>query len=263
MAALASSALVAGALSTPASAAPAAAPTGYLEVTAAGGVFAFGAAVLAGSPAASRLTVRSPIVAIAETPTGKGYWLVGADGGVFTYGDAGYFGSVPSVTTKKLDAPIVGFVPTPTGKGYWLVGADGGVFAFGDAGFAGSLRSLHVTPAAPIVGIAATRRAGATGSWAPTAACSPSATPATSGTSPTCSGGPPVSDRGDSGDHRRRGLLGGAERRCGVTLRRCRVLRVDADHRRGAHRPDRRDHGHPHGQGLLARGRRRGRVHLR
>src|SRR5580704_7959029 len=76
VAALATSAVVAGGLAAPASAAPAA-PTGYLEATAAGGVFGFGGAVLAGSPAASGLTVRSPIVAIVETPTGKGYWLVG------------------------------------------------------------------------------------------------------------------------------------------------------------------------------------------
>lgn len=30
----------------------------------------------------------APIVGIAATPTGKGYWLVGADGGVFAHGDA-------------------------------------------------------------------------------------------------------------------------------------------------------------------------------
>jgi hypothetical protein len=28
-------------------------------------------------------------------PDGKGYWLVASDGGVFTFGDAGFFGSVP------------------------------------------------------------------------------------------------------------------------------------------------------------------------
>ena len=33
------------------------------------------------------------IVAVAATPSGEGYWLVASDGGVFTFGDAGYFGS--------------------------------------------------------------------------------------------------------------------------------------------------------------------------
>ncbi len=27
------------------------------------------------------------------TPTGKGYWLVASDGGVFSFGDARYYGS--------------------------------------------------------------------------------------------------------------------------------------------------------------------------
>ena len=84
-------------------------------------------------------------------PGGTGYWLVGADGGVFAEGDAGFHGSLGGV---RLAAPIVGMVPTPDGNGYWLVGADGGVFAEGDAGFHGSLGGVRL--AAPIVGITAT-----------------------------------------------------------------------------------------------------------
>jgi len=30
---------------------------------------------------------------MARTPDGHGYWLVGADGGVFAFGDAGFHGS--------------------------------------------------------------------------------------------------------------------------------------------------------------------------
>jgi hypothetical protein len=30
---------------------------------------------------------------MAGTPTGKGYWFVGADGGIFTFGDALFDGS--------------------------------------------------------------------------------------------------------------------------------------------------------------------------
>jgi hypothetical protein len=37
--------------------------------------------------------LNKPIVAMASTPTGKGYWLVGSDGGIFTFGDAQFYGS--------------------------------------------------------------------------------------------------------------------------------------------------------------------------
>jgi ribosomal protein L24E len=72
---------------------------------------------------------------MAATPTGKGYWFVAADGGVFTFGDAPFYGSMGG---KPLNKPIVGMAATPTGKGYWFVAADGGVFTFGDAPFYGS-----------------------------------------------------------------------------------------------------------------------------
>jgi hypothetical protein len=62
--------------------------------------------------------------------------MVARDGGVFTYGHTGYFGSMGG---KALHAPVVGMAATPDGKGYWLVASDGGVFAFGDAGYVGSM----------------------------------------------------------------------------------------------------------------------------
>ena len=73
-------------------------------------------------------------VAIASSPSGKGYWLVRSDGGVFAYGDAQFHGSMGG---QPLAAPIVDFAATPDGGGYWLLGADGGVFAFGSAPFDG------------------------------------------------------------------------------------------------------------------------------
>jgi hypothetical protein len=72
----------------------------------------------------------------------QGYWMVGSDGGVFAFGDAGFVGSLPGIGVHVND--IVAVVPTSTGKGYWMVGADGGVFAFGDAGFVGSLPGIGV-----------------------------------------------------------------------------------------------------------------------
>jgi hypothetical protein len=71
-----------------------------------------------------------------------GYWMVGSDGGVFAFGDAGYLGSLPGLHIHVND--IVAVVPTHDNKGYWMVGSDGGVFAFGDAGYVGSLPGLHV-----------------------------------------------------------------------------------------------------------------------
>ena len=81
----------------------------------------------------------SPAHASATTGTSNpasGLWLVAADGGTYTYGDAAFYGSTGSL---KLNNYIVAIAATPDGKGYWLVASDGGVFAFGDAGFYGSL----------------------------------------------------------------------------------------------------------------------------
>lgn len=78
----------------------------------------------------------SRFVGMAATPNGDGYWLANAGGGVFSYGDAAYHGSLPGLGVIPA-APIVGIAATPDGGGYWLVGADSGVFAFGDATFYG------------------------------------------------------------------------------------------------------------------------------
>ena len=93
----------------------------------------------------------TPVVGIAATPDGRGYWLVGADGGVFTFGDAVFAGSMAG---RPHNAPVVGIAATPDGRGYWLVGADGGVFTFGDATSAGSMAERLQN--APVVGMAAT-----------------------------------------------------------------------------------------------------------
>jgi hypothetical protein len=37
----------------------------------------------------------SNIVGIAPAPSGNGYWLVGSDGGIFSFGSATYQGSLP------------------------------------------------------------------------------------------------------------------------------------------------------------------------
>ena len=73
----------------------------------------------------------APVVGMAATHDGNGYWLVGSDGGIFAFGDAGFHGSTGGL---KLNAPVVGMAATTDGGGYWLVASDGGIFNYGDAG---------------------------------------------------------------------------------------------------------------------------------
>ena len=93
--------------------------------------------------------LNAPVVGMAATPDGGGYWLVASDGGIFSFGDAAFHGSTGSLV---LNAPVVGMAATGDGAGYWLVALDGGVFNFGDAPFDGSALSAADAPA---VGIAA------------------------------------------------------------------------------------------------------------
>ena len=102
--------------------------------------------------------LNAPVVGMAPTPDGHGYWLVASDGGVFSFGDAGSYGSMGGT---KLTQPVVGMAPTPDGHGYWLVASDGGVFSFGDARFFGSTGAMRLN--APIVSLATTPDGG--GYW--------------------------------------------------------------------------------------------------
>jgi hypothetical protein len=88
---------------------------------------------------ASGLPLNKPIVGMTPTSDGQGYWLVASDGGIFTYGDAGFYGSTGAI---RLNQPIVGMSVTPDGSGYTLVASDGGVFNFGDSHFYGSLPAV-------------------------------------------------------------------------------------------------------------------------
>ena len=45
--------------------------------------------------------LNKPIVGMAATPDGWGYWLVASDGGIFNYGDAGFFGSTGAFTSTS------------------------------------------------------------------------------------------------------------------------------------------------------------------
>jgi hypothetical protein len=60
---------------------------------------------------------------------------VASDGGIFTFGDAPFAGSLGRA---KLNGRIVGMAATPSGNGYWLAGSGGEVSAFGDAQLLGT-----------------------------------------------------------------------------------------------------------------------------
>ncbi|MGH8975028.1 MAG: peptidoglycan recognition protein family protein, partial [Acidimicrobiia bacterium] len=109
---------------------------GYWLAAADGRVFAFGDALPRGTTpgravvsAAGAVQPVAPIVAIAAHPDGRGYWLLGADGGVFAV-DTSFYGSLAE---RAPPTEAVELRTTATGEGYYVAGADGSVSAFGDA----------------------------------------------------------------------------------------------------------------------------------
>ena len=91
------------------------------------------------------------MVGAADTRDRGGYWMVGADGGVFSFGDAHFYGSTGGM---PLAQPVNAIATTKSGKGYWLLAWDGGVFSFGDARFFGSTGAMHLNR--PVDGMAPT-----------------------------------------------------------------------------------------------------------
>jgi hypothetical protein len=90
---------------------------------------------------------------VGPAATTAGYWMVGSDGAVYNFGDAGHYGNaVPAPGSAAVDLE-----PTPSGKGYWIVTDAGVVSAYGDAALFGqpaagslargeSVTSLSATP---------------------------------------------------------------------------------------------------------------------
>ncbi|HVY62340.1 MAG TPA: hypothetical protein VHF22_11840, partial [Planctomycetota bacterium] len=92
--------------------------------------------LLQGAPVDLRnFQLSQPVVGIAATKTGYGYWLVEADGRVQNFGDAGFYSYTGS---RSLNAPVVSITRSFAGAGYWLLSEDGTVFALGDAVDCGS-----------------------------------------------------------------------------------------------------------------------------
>ena len=91
-----------------------------------------------------------------QRPTASGYWEVASDGGIFSFGQHQFYGSMGG---QRLNQPVVGMAATPVfgpkgGKGYWMVASDGGIFSFGDAQYFGSMGGQRLNQ--PVVGMAPT-----------------------------------------------------------------------------------------------------------
>src|SRR4051794_19706229 len=76
---------------------------GYASVTGLGAVNPKGSFISKGG--ADGVPLNWVLVGTAVTPDRAGYWMVGSDGGIFTFGNAGFFGSTGS---KHLNQPVVG-----------------------------------------------------------------------------------------------------------------------------------------------------------
>ena len=116
-------------------------------------------------PPLPELSPANPDAAAAASPScppaakpAPGYWQVGSDGGIFSFGGAQFYGSTGSMHLNK---PVVGMAATRDGNGYWLVASDGGVFAYGDAQFYGSTGNITLNK--PIIGMIPTLDGG--GYW--------------------------------------------------------------------------------------------------
>ena len=75
--------------------------------------------------------LNSPIVDARLTTTGAGYWLLAADGGIFSFGDAQFSGAVPDYPLSEWrNEEIVSFSPDPDGRGYVVVAKSGRAWWF-------------------------------------------------------------------------------------------------------------------------------------
>jgi hypothetical protein len=106
-------------------------------------MFTFGDAVFHGSvpgvlPPGRALD--APVISAAVHPAGVGYWMLGGDGGVFSF-NVPFQGSVPGMGFC-VPPRAVELRPTASGDGYFALMADGGIFTFGDAQFRGSVPGI-------------------------------------------------------------------------------------------------------------------------
>ncbi len=92
-----------------------------------------------------------PVVAFAARKDGSGYWVVDAAGTVHPFGTAAGHGGRPALRPGEQVRTISA---TPSGNGYWLFTNNGRVFAYGDAHWHGDMAAVRLE--GPIVASVAT-----------------------------------------------------------------------------------------------------------
>lgn len=108
---------------------------GYWAVADDGQVFAFGDARkhdLNGPYQIEDADYHS-IVTIYPQHDGQGYWLLQANGSVYSYGTALHYGDGRFTAYVSGKSNFIDMAPTPSGNGYWLLTRSGEVVACGDA----------------------------------------------------------------------------------------------------------------------------------
>jgi hypothetical protein len=56
------------------------------------------------------MVLNQPVVGMAGSSDGGGYWLVARDGGIFSFGDAAFRGSTGAI---RLNRPVIGMTSAP------------------------------------------------------------------------------------------------------------------------------------------------------
>ena len=87
-----------------------------------------------------------------QAPKRSGYWMVGADGRVYNFGDANSYGDAALAP----GAQAVDLEPTPSGNGYWIVDDQGHVFARGDATGLGDVDRSILRPGEVVTSLSST-----------------------------------------------------------------------------------------------------------
>jgi hypothetical protein len=95
------------------------------------------------------MRLNQPVVGMAARPQGDGYWMTAADGGLFTFGRAGFHGSGAS---QPRSAPTVAMAASTSGRGYALLLSDGSVLPFGDVPYLGGAAGRISGPAVGLAG---------------------------------------------------------------------------------------------------------------
>ena len=129
-------------------------------------------------------TLDAPIVGIAPTPDGQGYWLVAADGGVFAFGDAAFDGNTYTLGIEHDSTPPWWASPPPRtagATGWWPPTAGCSPSATPPSTAIPTPWASSTISTLPWWAWPPPRTAGATGWSAPTAGCSPSVTPPSTG----------------------------------------------------------------------------------